>query len=646
MKNIVIFGGTTEGRELAEWCDKNRIKAYVSVTTEYGAHLLPDSENVVISDKKMTEKEILEFVENVGADIIVDATHPYAKEVTKNIKNAVNLYGTDKADYYRVVRENDECVDGAEYFDNIDEAVRFLDKTDGNIFVTTGSKELKKICGLSDYKKRCAVRVLDSEDVIRQCHELGFDDERIIADRGPFSVDDNIEQLKKYKASYMITKESGMTGGFKAKADAAETCGVKMIIVRRPLESGVTVKEMENILSEKKIIIAGIGMDGQKSLTNDVENAINEAEVIIGAGRMTRSVSGKISGKDVFVSYKSNDIADFINKSEKKSFVILMSGDTGFFSGTKSLLPLLKGYDTEVMSGIASPVYFAAKTGMTWQDMHFVSLHGNDANIIRNVCSNEKTFFLLGWDVTPADICTKLTEYGMGNVEVYIGENLSMENEKIYEGTAKEYTDIVTDRLCVMTVVNNEYEKCVRSGIPDDEFIRGKVPMTKSEIRSVCISLMNISKRDNCWDIGCGTGSVSVEMAIRCADGRVTAIDKNKEAIELTDKNRHKFGCDNIEILYGDAAEKISGLEKPDVVFIGGSGGRLEQIIKCAYEKNHDVKIVVTAVSIETLNSVVNIFNSCNVQYNISQIAVTRTRKIGTHTMFAAENPIFIINTQ
>lgn len=275
--------------------------------------------------------------------------------------------------------------------------------------------------------------------------------------------------------------------------------------------------------------------------------------------------------------------------------------------------------------------------------MKFVSLHGENSNIVRNVRRNELCFFLLGGEVTPAELCRRLCEYGMGETKIYIGENLAAENERILSGKASEFTDISLGKLTVAVTENPEYERIIPIGIADEKFTRGKVPMTKSEVRSVVISKLEIGRNSVCWDVGCGTGSVSAEAALQCFDGTVYAVDKNPEAAELTRENAHKFGCDNIEIICGSAPESLNELPAPDSVFIGGSSGRISEISDIAFAKNPNAVIVVTAVSIETLNDAAKAFEKYRIDPEIVQLAVTRTRKVGSHTMFSAENPVFII---
>jgi precorrin-6Y C5,15-methyltransferase (decarboxylating) len=389
----------------------------------------------------------------------------------------------------------------------------------------------------------------------------------------------------------------------------------------------------------KKISIVGTGMNGFETMTTAALNAVKNADVIIGAKRMV-SLSDRLD-KPVFISYDSHEIADYISNCNYEKIAVLMSGDCGFYSGAEKLIHLMKGYDTEIICGISSPVYFCSKLQIPWQNVRFVNLHGAENSIVRHVCANENTFFLMGGKIKPMDICERLCEYRMNDVDVYIGENLGYENERILRGKATDFIGTETENLCVMLVHNQEYERHIKSCIPDDEFIRGNVPMTKSIVRSVCVSKLEIAHNSVCWDIGSGTGSVSVEMAMKCADGRVYAVERNHDAVILTDKNRHKFGCDNIEIINSDAEN--TDLPVPDCVFIGGSGGKLEKIISAAYGKNPDANIIITAVSLETLNAGMEIFEKYGVKSEVTQIAVTGTRKIGHHTMLNAENPIFII---
>lgn len=390
-----------------------------------------------------------------------------------------------------------------------------------------------------------------------------------------------------------------------------------------------------------KVKIIGIGMGSEKNLTAEAAEAIKAADVLIGARRMLEPF--KALGKPMLEEYRSEEISRFLEENEYQSPAVLVSGDCGFFSGARKLTALLKDADTELICGIASPVYFLSKLKKDWSDCHFVSLHGQNGNIVRSVCAHEKTFFLLGGSLGASDVCKKLCDYGMGDISLYIGENLGSESEKITSGKACEIVGLSTCGLSVMLAENPDYERQIPSGIDDEEFIRGKVPMTKKEVRAITVSGLEIGKNDLCWDIGSGTGSVSVEMAVRCENGTVHAVEKNPEAAALTAENSRKFGCDNIEIHEGEAAEIVGELPPPDCVFIGGSSGKIGEIVGAALDKNSNVRLTITAVSLETLVQATEAFDKLGMKSEITQIAVTRTRKVGNHTMLTAENPIYII---
>lgn len=390
-----------------------------------------------------------------------------------------------------------------------------------------------------------------------------------------------------------------------------------------------------------KVYIVGIGMDGGKTLTDEARKAIAGADALVGAKRMTEPFEAL--GKPVFTSWKDDEICEYLNRSEYGSAAVLMSGDCGFFSGAEKLSQRLKMHETHIVPGISAPVYLCAALGMTWQDMKFVSLHGADGNIVRNVRRNGKCFFLLGGSVTPADICARLCEYGMGDITVHVGARLAYPDERIISGSARELADVQCDPLCAVVTENDAPERLTRSGIPDDEFVRGSVPMTKSEIRAVVASKLGVCGSDTVWDIGCGTGSVSVECALAATDGTVIAVDRNETAAELTKANAVRFGCDNLRVISGGAPDALSGIPAPDRVFIGGAGGRISAILEAAKKGGRLQKTVITAVSLETLNEAVNALKEQGLSAQVTQITPVRTRLVGAHTMLDAQNPVFII---
>lgn len=390
-----------------------------------------------------------------------------------------------------------------------------------------------------------------------------------------------------------------------------------------------------------KVYIIGTGVNSRSSLTREAVEAMENSQMLIGADRMLAEYCG--CGKKLVSAYKPEEICDILRSSTYNTASVLMSGDCGFFSGTKKLIPLIEDMKPVIISGISSAAYFCGRINMSYETMKFVSLHGKTANIAVNVRMNERCFFLLGGDMNAADICRRLCKFGMADVTVYIGENLGYENEICRSGKASDFINVHTEKLSVLVTENPDYLRYIPSAISDDKFIRGSIPMTKSAVRGNIISGLDICRDSVCWDIGCGTGSVSVEMAFRCSDGKVFAFDKKSEAAELTARNAQKFGCDNIFVNEGICPDVLKNVSAPDKVFVGGSSGNMAEIFECAYQKNEFADITVSAVSLETLEQAVKAFERFSREYSVMQIAVTETRKVGSHTMLTAQNPVFII---
>lgn len=389
----------------------------------------------------------------------------------------------------------------------------------------------------------------------------------------------------------------------------------------------------------KRVIIAGMGPGSKSCITEEVKESIDNAEVLIGSKRLIEDYADK----KTFYAVTADNIMKIIEQEEAKEYVVLMSGDTGFYSGTKKLVNRLEGkYEYRILPGISSVIYFAARIGQPWENAAFVSLHGKKQSYIPVVLQNELTYFLTQGNVS--QICKGLQQAGLSKAHVWIGENLSYENEKISVGEAAEFIEYEAAGLTVMAVYNDCSHTFSITGIPDDYFVRSEVPMTKREIRASVLSRMAVSKNSCIYDIGAGTGSVSIELALHAPYGTVYAVERTEEGCGLIEKNAEKFGLNNIEIIHGNAADVIDNLPVPDEVFIGGSGGEEEYIFNSILKKNPYVHVVVTAVTLETLQNTISLMEKNDMSVvDIVQIAVTQVKKRGGYHMMSANNPVFII---
>ena len=188
-------------------------------------------------------------------------------------------------------------------------------------------------------------------------------------------------------------------------------------------------------------------------------------------------------------------------------------------------------------------------------------------------------------------------------------------------------------------------DKIITPGIPDSEFIRGNVPMTKEEVRAASISKLRLEKNSVVYDIGSGTGSVSAEIARLSKGIKVFAVDSNPEAAELTKKNLEKFGLKNAEVVQGKAPSALESLPFPTHAFIGGSGGNLIEILNVLKRKNPEIRIVLNAVTLESVSKIDEIIKAYGLtDYEIVQFFITKTQKVGNHNLFKSNNPVVVFS--
>ena len=228
------------------------------------------------------------------------------------------------------------------------------------------------------------------------------------------------------------------------------------------------------------------------------------------------------------------------------------------------------------------------------------------------------------------------------------GIALNARSERIVTATAAECADMTfSDMAVVLVDTKNPDGKTLivprkAAGIPDSAFIRAKVPMTKMEVRCIVLGKMAVSENEVVWDIGAGTGSVSIELAMQAR--QVWALERNEEGIALIRENREKFGRWNLHAVQGEAPEELEKLPVPDAVFVGGSGGHLKEILRDVWRRNGDARICISAVLLETLQESVEAFAERDIEPDIVQIAVSRADTVGGKHMMKAGNPIYIVS--
>ena len=491
-RRIILFSGTTEGRLLSEHLAEKRIAHLLSVATEYGEEVMHENALVQVRCGRLAAPEIRALIQE-EALLVVDATHPYATEISRSLQEAARQTGVP---YLRVLRKEkadavhvqspvasskeDACIvpqDSWESFDSAAACADALVDTEGKILLTTGVKELLVFARRSQVRERLIVRVLPTEESIRLCREAGLFGNQILAMQGPFSTNLNRTVIRDKNIRILVTKESGATGGFPEKVEAAKEEGIRLMVIQRPEESGCTVDEaLQRILAmqeethapSKKIRIdlVGTGPGSRNLLTGQALESIRKAELLFGAKRMVEVWPEKES----YPCYRAEDILPVLQERRPGRVAILFSGDTGLFSGAKKTRSELAAFaeqrklpiELHTCPGISSVSYLASKTGVPYAPTTVISLHGVAEEdpawekVGEELAGHKDVFVLLSGAKDIRRLGEKLIAKGLDCADITLGYQLSYPEESVTTIRPRECTGERPEGLYVALLQNRE----------------------------------------------------------------------------------------------------------------------------------------------------------------------------------------------
>lgn len=732
---ILLFAGTTEGRRLAEELTEAGIACTVSVATEYGAQVLGPGQGRKILQGRLSAGEMEELIRKGDFACVVDATHPFATEVTVQIRSACEAA---EVTYLRLARETGGKQTGEtpamtreageagvpELYEasSMREAAGILRRIPGKLFITTGSKELPVLAEEIGDPGRLYVRVLPSEDSLKICGKCGIPAGHVIAMQGPFTKELNEAMLRQTGACALLTKESGKNGGFDQKIAAAGAVGIPAVVIRNPerrecagkteesagKENGVPEEKLSYAQTLEKLaqltgvaelaaskapgpreyVMIAAGPGDARHITQEAWEAVREADVVFGAPSVVRRAleSGLLPGEQHYEPfYKAPQVLPYMKEyPELRKAAVLLSGDTGLYSGAAQLRRALEEEAGEkptfrYLPGISSVAALAAALQVTWEDAVILSTHGRERDVIGHLRRARKVFVLVSGVKGVRSTAGLLEEAVRRNVlppdlRIGYGYNLSGETQETGFVSLEELRNREKSGLYILYLENPAADACpVTAGMDDAMFTRrtekrvaapaGKaeesgaapaekaeqqsavIPMTKEEVRVLALSRLRLTRNAVFYDIGAGTGSVSVEAARLCPDAQIFAIEKKPEAAALLTENLSKYCLHKVNVLNAAAPECLEDLPSPTHVFIGGSGREMPEILRTVLGKNAKARIVLTCVTLETLSQVTEVLRGLPVtEPQIRQIAVTRAERAGRYHLMRAQNPVFLID--
>ena len=393
----------------------------------------------------------------------------------------------------------------------------------------------------------------------------------------------------------------------------------------------------------EQVTLVGLGAS-MDTLTAEGDKALREAARIVGARRLLDALPPDYTAQRMAATRFEDVLAAVLEAPGPCA--ALYSGDTGFYSGAAGLLERLaqKEIPARVVPGISSVQLLAARLGRPWQDWKLVSAHGTGCDPVAAVCQGKPAFFLTGGKGTgPADLCARLAEAGLGELPVTVGENLACPGEAITTGTAAELAGKAFGPLAVLLAQPAPRAAARTPGWPDGTFTRAEaIPMTKQAIRAEALAQLAIRPGETAWDVGAGTGSVSLELAFANGGAPVYAVECLPQACDLIRENRRRLGGWNVHVVEGKAPAALEGLPAPDAVFVGGTRGQLDLILDAAWKANPAARVCITAVTVETLAAAVAGITAQGRKAQVTQIGAAHTGDGKIH-LLRAENPIFLI---
>ena len=389
------------------------------------------------------------------------------------------------------------------------------------------------------------------------------------------------------------------------------------------------------------IDVVSAGPGNEDLLTAQARRTLDEADAVFCADRTQTLVGDPAVCRHLTPFSKALEDMETL-RAEGLRVAVLLSGDAGLYS----MLPLLSerfGREAlRVHPGVSSLQAFCARLGIPWQQARILSAHGKQLTpsaLCHTVRSGRMTLLLLDAEHNPRWIRQSLKDGGLENADITVGERISYPDECIGPWEDREY-----DPLSVALIENRTAGWTPRAfALPDDAFIRGKTPMTRREIRAQVAAELNLIPDAVIWDIGAGTGSVTVECALQCPFGRVYAVERDPDALKLIEENIRQFHLQNVDVVAGSAPKALENLPAPTHVFLGGTGGYAAEILALLEKLDTPVRLCGTAVTLESIRVFFDLLQKKK-NFSAVQIAVSRAELMGGYHMLRAQNPVFVFS--
>ncbi len=401
-------------------------------------------------------------------------------------------------------------------------------------------------------------------------------------------------------------------------------------------------------MPENKVYIIGVGAAGSASLLPEARQLIEAAEIVFGGERLL-GLFPSLTERNVVVGNNLAEVTDLIKSNiGDKRMVVLASGDPGFYSIARYLTRELGRDAIEIMPNVSAMQLAFARIKENWDDAVLTSVHARPMEaIVELVRASHKIGIFTDDKHTPGEIASVLQDHGIENCQAYVCQDLSTENEKVTAADLYSLQEKDFSPLNVLILLRKQPETKPEPllGIAEEKFFRLRAGfITKSEVRVISLAKMALTESSIVWDIGAGSGAISIEASFLAAKGSIFAIEKNADAVAIISKNVQRFGRHNIKVIRALAPEKLEKLPAPDAIFIGGSGGHMAEILSVAGRRLRPKgRIVVNAATLETLHRTAEGLLANGFMYGVTLVSIARSRETSNLTRLEALNPVFVV---
>ena len=401
-------------------------------------------------------------------------------------------------------------------------------------------------------------------------------------------------------------------------------------------------------MPKDKVYIIGVAPGGVSSLSSEARRLVKQAEIVFGGKRLL-AMFPSLTGEKIAIRNNLADVTDLIKKNlGQRRMVVLASGDPDFYGIAGYLTDKLGEDSFEIIPNVSVMQLAFARIKESWDDAVFVSVHARPVeDIVEIVRSSNKVGIFTDDEHTPATIAGMLLEHGVRGYRAYVCQDLGTRKERViatdlYHLKRKRFSPL---NILILLREKPETAPWQILGIPETSFHRRRNGLiTKHEVRAVSLAKMCLTDESVLWDIGAGSGAVSIEASFLVRKGRIYAIEKNDADVAVIRKNLRKFHVPNVEVVQAFAPDGLDKLPDPTAVFIGGSGGRMEEILNLVGRRlKPGGRIVINIVALENLGAAVNALKGRGFMPDVTLVNVARSTKVAELTRFEALNPVFVV---